>query len=226
MNQPLTKATWLAVAWLSLAACNAPDSRNSDNQKSLAATTGIDVVVISEAEKITHATATLLHTKKPLADTIHHNAPIYLPGISLLVDGEKSAELIDTLNSWLQQQHCMAFISEDHYRGDHKKKITIVRTADKYDIVRMQETCSEVDSCCTDSLIVRLKQLELKYTVDFIAVARDWMIVRPHGNITDWHDYARETLKVCPLSEEEPEDIEALAVSLQEEKGKITLWWE
>lgn len=207
-----------------------------DTKRELSEKTGIELMVIHKAEQITHTDATRFKRwfmgvaiagdsaegppqKRPRAKTVE------LPGISFLVNADSSVLLVDTLNSQLAYRDCVAFISDDTYREDKKQVVSIIHTTDKYDIVRMQETHGGADNFFTDSLIVRLKQLEQKYAFEFVAVGGDWMVLKPKGVISDWVGYASETLKVCP-PEDHIEDVAAYAEALKEEEGKVLMWWD
>lgn len=235
MNPISTTVQLTAACTLFLTACNKTEKTSSDNKEKLSEKTGIEVSVIKDAETVTHVSATRFKRKEktmvidnPVQHISHGSTTpgsIELPGVSFLVDGEHSFAIVDSLNHLLSDRACMAFISDDSYRSDKKQTVSVIHATDKYDIVRLQETSGGADSFYTDSLIDKLKLLERKYTFDFLAVGNDWMVLRPQRSIADWRDYANETLKVCP-SDEEPEDLDAYANSLREEKGKLTLWWD
>lgn len=232
----MTALKWFFAGCLLLTACNKPDKRLSNNKQELAEKTGIELSVIHKAEEIVHAPATRFrrwHRSMRIAGDTAQELPqhqlkgktVELPGISFLVNADSSECLVDTLNRALAQRECMAFISDDTYREDRKQVVSVIHATDKYDIIRMQETASGTSAIATDSLIARLRLLEQKYAFDLIAAGADWVIVRPRGGITNWEDYALETLKICP-SEEEPEDVAAYAHTLKEEKGRILMWWD
>lgn len=232
----MTALKWLSAGCLLLACCNKPDKKLLNKKQELSEKTGIELSVIHKAEQIAHADAGRFkrwyRSVRMAGDTVRgllqhqlKGKTVELPGISFLVNGDSSEELVDTLNRVLAYRECMAFISEDAYREDRKQVVSVIHATDKYDIIRMQETASGTSAIATDSLIARLRQLEQKYAFDLIAAGSDWVIVRPRGEITNWQDYAMETLKICP-SEEEPEDVAAYADALKEDKGRIMMWWE
>lgn len=230
----MTALKCFSAGMLLLAACNKPDKIPLDTKRELSEKTGIELAVIRKAEEITHADATrfkrwfslLLQDK---ADGLLQRRPrtktVELPGISLLVNGDSSIIMVDSLNRQLEMNNCIAFVSDDTYRDDKKQMVSIIRSADKYDIVRMQETHGSTEAYLTDSLIARLKYLEQKYAFEFIAVGEDWMLLRPKGVVIDWIDYASETLKAFP-PEDHIEDVAAYADALKEEEGKVLLCWD
>lgn len=232
----MTALKWFFASCLLLTACNKPENKLLNKKQELSEKTGIELAVIRKAEQLTHTNAMRFkrwYRNVCIAGDSVQQLPqhqvkgktVELPGISFLVNGDSCERMVDSLNHILAPKECMAFISDDAYREDRKRVVSVIHATDKYDIIRMQETASGTSVIATDSLIARLRQLDQKYAFDLIAAGADWVIVRPRVEIANWEDYALETLKICPL-EEEPEDVAAYAYALKEDKGRILMWWD
>jgi len=210
--------------------------------KTLSEKTGIEMLVIDEAEKITHVNATRLmgnfrgtsFTDDPIKSTIHQESPkgktVELPGVSFLVDYAIDEALVDALNRKFSYRNCIAFISDDS--DDKKHTVSIIHATDKYNIVRLQEMSGGSDVYATDSLILKLKTLDQKYPFDFIGVGTDWCLLKFKTTPVDYKDFAKCILDVCPIDEEEPtgNSVERYADSIRKAfnggKRNVSMWWD
>ena len=203
--------------------------------KKLSEKSGIEMIVIDEAEKITTTSATRFVRRlmgssfidDPIQSDIKQDFPkqktVELPGVSFLVDHDIIISTTTKLNKIFAYRNCIAFISDDSFREDKKQTVSIIHSADKYNILRLQETSGGSYIFSTDSLITKLTILEQKYPLDFIGVGTDWLLVKIKDNPKDWEDFATEILKVCPNEET---TAKAFAEALKKDNGQTTLWWD
>ncbi|RYE56493.1 MAG: hypothetical protein EOP48_07895 [Sphingobacteriales bacterium] len=101
------------------------NSNNVVRLKDLSEKTGIEMIVIDEAEKITNTNATRFLRRftgsgfidDPIQSNIRQEFPkektVELPGISFLVDPAIIKDMLDTLNNRFAYRNCIAFISDD-----------------------------------------------------------------------------------------------------------------
>jgi hypothetical protein len=227
-------ATHILITLL-LSACSMDRHHELDSVQSLSEKSGIEMVVIDEAEKIRGTNATRLvrrfigssYVDDPIKSSIRQEFPrsktVELPGISFEVRQDIIEELVDTLNKRFAYRNCLAFISNDSTREDKKQTISIIHATDKYNILRLQETSGGNYLFSTDSLITKLQHFEQKYPFQFIGVGDDWILIKTLNTLKDWNDFAKEVLKVCPNEETSTED---LAKALQKDNGKVSMWWD
>lgn len=204
--------------------------------KTLSEKSGIEMIVIDEAEKITKADATRFtrglmlssYIDDPIQSSIRQETPknktVELPGVSFLVDNDIIEKLVDTLDKKFAYRQCFAFISNDETRNDKKQTISIIHSSDKYNTLRLQVTSGGSYQFSTDSLIVKLKIFESKYPFHFIGVGADWLLIKTNNTPTDWLDFAKEVLKVCPVEDEI--DINEYANGLKQDNGRVSMWWD
>jgi hypothetical protein len=212
------------------------NSQNLTRLKELSEKTGIEMIVIDEAEKITKTEATRFlrnlmlssFIDDPIQSTIRQQSPkgktVELPGISLLVEHDLIEKLVDILNKKFSYRQCLAFISDDRTRDDKKQTISIIHSADKYNTLRLQQTSGGSYLFSTDSLVEKLQTFEKKYPFHFIGVGDDWLVIKTNDTPEDWTDFAKEVLKVCP-----PEDdvnIDKYAEEIKSTNGRISMWWD
>jgi hypothetical protein len=208
---------------------------NITKLKDLSETTGIEMVVIDEAQKIARTEAT--HFKRwlrrssyvgdPIESDIQQPHPgtktVLLPGISFLIDYDLAEQVVNALNKRFAYRSCIAFISDDETRDDKKHTVSLIYATDKYNALRLQETSGGSYHFTTDSLIAKLQKFEKKYPFEFIAVGDEWLILKSLQQPRNWTDFAKEVVKVCPIEQTE---IDGFTKALQEEKGKVFMWWD
>jgi hypothetical protein len=196
--------------------------------------TGIEMIVIDEAEKLTGTPAE--HFKRwlilssyisdPIQSTIEQQSPktktVLLPGVSFLVDRASAEQVIESLNQKFAYRSCVAFISDDR-REDKMYVISLIQSFDKYNTLRLQETSGGSYHFSTDTLITKLKVFEQKYPFRFIGVGNDWLTIQTLNTPKDWKDFAAEVMKICPTEETNPEET---AEEFQKEAGKVFMWWD
>ncbi len=204
--------------------------------KTLSEKSGIEMIVIDEAEKITKAEATRFtrglmlssYIDDPIKSSIRQETAkgrtVELPGISFLADNDIIEKLVDTLNRKFAYRQNLEFISNDETRNDKKQTISIIHSTDKFNVLRLQETRGGSYEFSTDSLISKLQTFENKYPFHFIGVGNDWLLIETDNAPTDWLDFATEILKVCPMEDEV--DINEYADGLKHDKGRVSMWWD
>jgi len=222
---------------LSLSACSQMDTpQNLTRLKELSEKTGIEMIVIDEAEKITKTDATRFvrrlmlsgYIDDPIQSTIRQESPkgktVELPGISFLVEHSIIETIVDTLNKKFAYRQCLAFISNDDTRNDTKQTVSIIHSADKYNTLRLQQTSGGSSLFSTDSLIEKLLTFEKKYPFLFIGVGDEWLVIKTNDSPKDWTDFAKEVLKVCPS--EDKLNIDEYAEAIKNTKGRVSMWWD
>jgi hypothetical protein len=233
----VSKLLTIILLAFSLSACSQMDnSKNLARLKDLSEKTGIEMIVIDEAEKITKTDASRFvkslmlssYIDDPIQSTIRQETPkaktVELPGISFLVEHSAIETIVGTLNKKFAYRKCFAFISNDDTRNDKKQTVSIIHSADKYNILRLQQTSGGSYLFSTDSLIEKLRTFEKKYPFDFIGVGDDWLLIKTIETPKDWTDFAKQVLKVCPSEYEV--NIDEYAESIKNSSGRVSMWWD
>lgn len=215
---------------------NPGESNNTNRLQELSEKTGIEMVVINEAEKIAgieadHFKRRLIlsrYVSDPIQSTIHQESPrtktVLLPGISFRVDRKLAAQLVNSLNTKFAYRDCIAFIS-DNQGEEETRVVTLIQSSDKYNTLRLQETSGGSYFFSTDTLITKLKAFEEKYPFRFLGVGDDWLIIKPLNRPKNWVDFAAEVDKVCP-DEDNNASLEDMAHMYQKDEGEVFMWWD
>jgi hypothetical protein len=233
----ISKLLTIFFLTLSISGCSQMDnSKNLARLKDLSEKTGIEMIVIDEAEKITMTEATRFvrslmlssYIDDPIHSTIRQESPkgktVELPGVSFLVEHNIIETIVDSLNKKFAYRQCLAFISNDDTRNDRKQTVSIIHSADKYNALRLQQTSGGSYLFSTDSLIEKLQAFEKKYSFHFIGVGDDWLLIKTNDMPKNWTDFAKEVLKVCPTEDEV--NIDEYAEAIKNANGKVSMWWD
>jgi hypothetical protein len=212
------------------------NSKNLARLKDLSEKTGIEMIVIDEAEKLTKTDASRFvrslmlssFIDDPIQSTIRQETPksktVELPGVSFLVEHSVIETIVDTLNKKFAYRQFLAFISNDDTRNDKKQTVSIIHGSDKYNTLRLQQTSGGSYLFSTDSLIEKLQTFEKKYPFHFIGVGDDWLLIKTNDIPKDWTDFAKEVLKVCPPEDEV--NIDEYAKAIKNDNGRVSMWWD
>ena len=227
---------------VSLSACSQNDQQPKvDTMKDLSEKTGIEMIVIDEAQKIMKVSATRFlgqfmgssFVDDPIHSSIRQEFPktktVELQGISFLAEHDKIIELVDTINRKFAYRNCISFISDDNSRDDNKQTLTIIHSSDKFDMLRLQRTSGGSNLFSTDSLVLKLQELDKKYPFDFLGVGTDWCLLRFKEAPKDYMDFAKLVDKVCPLEDLTHITMEAYAGQLKDvftKSRNISMWWD
>jgi hypothetical protein len=167
--------------------------------------TGIEMIVINEAEKIVGAHAE--HYKRHLIishysndsieSTFYQSAPhvktVELPGISFNVEGTKAEQLLAALNNKFFYRQCIAFISDRGSDGRNWITISIIWSPDKFNTLRFQQTSGGTYLDSTEIIIAGLQELDKQYFFNIIGAGSDWILLQ----LKEHPEVGKEIMKIC-----------------------------
>lgn len=104
--------------------------------------------------------------------------------------------------------------------------IGILKSLDKYQILRQIQTDGinwEIDN---DSLLNIIKKFDKKYSLQLIGASGDWCEFIINKYPQNWLSFAKEAYKVCPdIVDQEAGTVEKLAESMEQSK-RLYFWWD
>ena len=102
----------------------------------------------------------------------------------------------------------------------------ILKTTDKYQILKQVQTDGinwEIDN---DSLLNVIKKFDKKYSLDLIGASGDWCEFKINKEPQNWLTLAKEAYKVCPdIVDQGSETVEKLAAEMKQTK-RLYFWWD
>jgi len=153
--------------------------------------------------------------------------PIRLRGLVFGETHAKSYDLVFTLKDHFIKKGYTIFLLEDHFDIDKKlDKIGVLKTADKYSVLKQIATDGANYGITNDSLITIIRQFDAKHSLELVGAAGDWCGFVIHNEPGDWKAFAKEVYKVCPdVVDQGTGTVDALADEMRHTK-RLYFWWD
>ena len=147
-------------------------------------------------------------------------------GITINVKYTKSVATVHQLQESVGLEY-FVFISERNYgmhgNPDH---ITLLKTSDPYDALRIMQTNGTNYDIDTDTLIARLKEWDKRFGIKIQGASGDWVEAEFIHQPTDMMEFAKEVYKFCPdVVDQGTETVEKLASEMKD-NNTLYLWWD
>ena len=160
-------------------------------------------------------------------DTELETDPIFLKGLVLQEQNSKSYDLVFVLKDKFKAKGYSIFPLENNFNiGNKLDNIGILKTADKYTVLKQIATDGINYDITNDSLISIIKTFDKKYSLELIGASGDWCEFIIHDEPKNWTQFAKEVYKVCPdVVDQGTGTIEALADEMKKTK-RLYFWWD
>lgn len=141
------------------------------------------------------------------------------------ISKEKRPEVLSKLKEKLPKSEYQIFYSNVSY-NNKPELICILKSTDKYDVLRSLKSNGENYNVDTDSIIEKLKKWEKEYGVEIQGTDGDWVDIKFNKLPTDTKEMAKEIYEFCPDSVDQGAgSLEELENCLKDYRG-IFLWWD
>lgn len=145
-------------------------------------------------------------------------------GISFNTSENQSYEIVLNNKEKLEKKGYLIFISESGY--ETPSTVSIIKSTDKFDILRIQKTDGINFDIENKDVIERLKKWDELYGVTILGADYDWVELIFRDNIEHVSLFAEEVYNFCPdVVDQGVGDIEELKKIIGEEK-RLFLWWD
>jgi hypothetical protein len=218
-----------------LFACNSQEKKNSSSvsnkERHYCDSLQIDTTVIIELRKHTDAAVEPFHyshSKQVFSDGSEKELePVYLQGFVFKETEQNTKILIEKLHDQFISMGYTLFVLEMNFGyGEKKDVMGILKTTDKYKVLREVNTNGINYDIDNDSLLKIIKVFDDKYALDLVGCSGDWCEFRIGKEPADWLNFAKEAYAVCPdIVDQGSASVEALADEMK--AGKILyFWWD
>lgn len=152
---------------------------------------------------------------------------IFLKGLLLKEPNATSYELVFSLKDNLRAKRYTIFILENNFGiNNEPDHIGILKTTDKYAILKQIKTNGINWGITNDSLISIIKTFDEAYSLELVGASGDWCDFVIHGEPQNWTLFAREVYKICPdIIGQGIGSVQALAAEMKKSK-RLYLWWD
>lgn len=148
-----------------------------------------------------------------------------MKGLVLQESKEKAEKMVQKLRSVLNNKGYQIYRSEMNF-GYSPDKITILKTKDKYDLLRFEGTNGINYNLYIEDIIDQLKVWDSLYVLDIIAVGFDFIEADIRKLPKDMSGFCHDLYTFCPdIVEQGTGSIEALKSEISLTK-KLFLWWD
>lgn len=153
--------------------------------------------------------------------------PIYLEGLIFKEKNSKSYDLVFSLKNKFKEKGYSIFLLENNFNIDNKPDyIGVLKTTDKYSILKQVATDGINWDINNDSLISIIKTFDKKYSLELIGASGDWCEFIIHNEPKSWIQFAKEVYEVCPdVVDQGTGNIQALADEMKRTK-RLYFWWD
>jgi len=153
--------------------------------------------------------------------------PIHLSGVVFKEPYATSTSLVERLYPTFHAKGYSVFVLEQHFNLQRKPDdLAIVKTPDKYTVIRYLQTDAGNYDISNDSLVGLIQKLDARYSLDLIGAGSDWCEFVIRKEPADWLAFAKEVYALCPdIVDQGTGTVEALAEE-QKRTKHLYLWWD
>lgn len=152
--------------------------------------------------------------------------PVLASGVTIDVIQAKAMPTVRLLQQKAGAGYCV-FISEEHFgiKGI-PDNISILKTSDSYDMLRVMGTNGWNYNISPDAVIARLKEWDSKFGIVLYGVGFDWVEAEFKHQPEDMPGFAKEVYSFCPdVVEQGTGTVEGLAKEMRR-TNTLYLWWD
>jgi hypothetical protein len=164
---------------------------------------------------------TLVDDKWIETDTIN------VKGIAIYENPPKSSENVLLLKDRLRAKGYSIFLMENNFGIEKQGDLVgILKTTDKFEILKIIETDGINHDLENDSLIHIIKKLDSTYDLELIGAGGDWCEFIIHKEPSNYQKFAEEIYEICPdIVDQGTGSVEALAAEMKRTK-RLYFWWD
>ncbi len=153
--------------------------------------------------------------------------PIRLQGLVFTEQNAKSYDLVFKLKDQLKKKGYSIFLLENNFDiNDEPDYIGVLKTTDKYEVLKQIGTDGINYDITNDSLISIIHQFDKECSLELVGASGDWCEFIIHKAPSDWMKFAEEAYDVCPdIVDQGVGTIEALATEMRRSK-RLYFWWD
>ncbi len=225
------KANLLLIGLLLVVSCSLNKKQMSDIDKKIISDLNFDENLISLIRETTGSAIAIssMNTEVEYAfkDSLQYEH-FSSKGIKALVfyeDQQKAVEIVKRLREQFAQKGYCIYVSETNF-GNSKDEVTILKTNDKYDVLRFEGTNGINYDIFVEDLISKLMVWDQKYNLKIVASGMDFFEAEYTTPPADIMQFAQEVYEFCPdVVDQGTETVEALANEMAR-SNTLYLWWD
>ena len=148
-------------------------------------------------------------------------------GFSFAIYSQSANKIVRQFEKNLTPMGIQVFRSEQYFDIQGKPdRISIVKTADQFDILRMQETNGDNYEISNEKVIAKVKEWDQRFGLRIIGAGLDWLEIDFINQPKDIQEFAEEVYTFCPdVVDQGAAKVESLANEMKK-TNTLYLWWD
>lgn len=225
------KSIIICSVFLLLLSCNFKGHGLTDEDKKISKELGFDESLLTSIRNQTDS-AFSITDGNPDNMELFRDSAIYaafklkgLKGLTFSESEKNAKQLVENNRSLFAQKGYFIFISETNF-GYNPDMVTILKTTDKYDILKFEGTCGINYDIYVDDVITRLQKWDSTYKLDIFSVGYDFIEAKMLVPPSDMKQFSEEVYEFCPdIVDQGTGTVDAL-VSEMTQTSTLYLWWD
>lgn len=202
----------------------------TNEEKTICDTLLIDTTIIKDIREFSTNKIEPFHyslSKIITKDSETEADPIFLKGLVFAETNSKSDDIVLSLKDKFKEKGYSIFLLENNFNiGNKLDNIGVLKTTDKYTILKQIATDGINWDITNDSLISIIKTFDKKYSLELIGASGDWCEFIIHNEPKNWTQFAKEVYRVCPdVVDQGAGTVQALADEMKKTK-RLYFWWD
>ena len=203
----------------------------TDNEKFYCDSLKIDTSIIIKLRSYTDSSVEPFHyslSKQFNPDgTEEELGPVHLQGLVFKASNKTSTDIVMKLRDSFKKEGYSIFLLENNFGIQNQPDVIgILKTIDKYKILKEIKTNGANYDIDPDSLINLIKVFDKKYSLDLVGASGDWCEFIINNEPKNWLELAKEAYKVCPdIVDQGTGTVDALAEEMKKTKH-LYFWWD
>ncbi|TRX60592.1 DUF4253 domain-containing protein [Fulvivirga sp. M361] len=228
----MTQKLILLIAFLTffMIACS-PKKVLTDKEKELVADLGLDLALMTELRELTDSAFTKKMSSEYGMENFRDSTNYKsfkkkgLVGIVIEESQENASKVVNKLKDIFSEEGYYIYLSETNY-GYSPDKITVLRTDDKFDVLRFEGTNGINYDIYVEDIIHKLKNWDDKYGLEFTGTGFDFFQANYRRLPENIQEHAEELYSFCPdIVDQGVGSISALKQEI-ERSNELYLWWD
>ncbi|MEO5562560.1 MAG: DUF4253 domain-containing protein [Chitinophagaceae bacterium] len=153
--------------------------------------------------------------------------PIFLKALVFSEENSKSYDLVFSLKDKFKEKGYCIFLLENNFNiGKKRDNIAVLKTTDKYTVLKQIATDGINYDIDNDSLISIIKTFDKKYSLELIGASGDWCEFIINKEPQNWTEFANEVYKVCPDAVDQGAGTIQLLADEMKRTRRLYFWWD
>lgn len=211
--------------------CSQKTSKLTELEKTIAMELGVDIEILETIRELTDSSfikaSPNLDGPFLFKDSLNFAKFISkdIVGIKILEDQSKTYSIIRLLKESFKEKGYIIYLSETNF-GYSADVITILKTNDKYDILRFEGTNGINYNIFIEDIISKLITWEAKYGLELVGVGSDFVQANYIKKPQNIDQHAEELYKFCPdIVDQGVGSVENLKSEIRK-SNQLYLWWD